>query len=71
MDKIIELRDLGTSLGYKDEDLRQFIREQQAIQRDERKIAISLGIGPVLDSRSTCIYKFIYYSTVFKGTYPS
>ena len=39
MDKIIELRDLGTSLGYKDEDLRQFIREQQAIQRDERKMA--------------------------------
>ena len=39
MDKIIELRDLGTSLGYKDEDLRQFIREQQAIQRDERKMS--------------------------------
>ena len=39
MDKIIELRDLGTSLGYIDEDLRQFIREQQAIQRDERKMA--------------------------------
>ena len=33
------MRDLGTSLGYKDEDLRQFIREQQAIQRDERKMA--------------------------------
>ena len=39
MDKIVELRDLGTSLGYKDEDLRQFIREQQAILRDERKMA--------------------------------
>ena len=39
MDKIVELRDLGTSLGYKDEELRQFVREQQAILRDERKMA--------------------------------
>lgn len=39
MDKLLELREYGVSLGYKDEELRQFVREQQAIQRDERLAA--------------------------------
>lgn len=39
MDKLLELREYGVSLGYKEEELRQFVREQQVIQREERLAA--------------------------------
>ena len=36
MESLNELKEYGESLGYKDEELRTFVREQQAIMRDER-----------------------------------
>ena len=36
MESLNELKEYGESLGYKDEDLRRFIQEQQIIMRDER-----------------------------------
>ena len=37
MDTLQKLSEIGTSLGYEGEALRDFIKEQQALQRDERQ----------------------------------
>ena len=36
MENLNELKEYGESLGYKDEELRTFVREQQATMLDER-----------------------------------
>ncbi|KAK3084534.1 hypothetical protein FSP39_014861 [Pinctada imbricata] len=39
MDGLEQLKTLGESLGYKDEDLQKFVKEQQAIMREDRRAA--------------------------------
>ena len=39
MRSLEELSQVGTQLGYEGSDLRDFVKEQQALERDERAAA--------------------------------